>query len=269
MSSPSPPWTPSLGNCEPEWTVSPLSCFFSWSIFFLSQPQGRKTNTDIISLRLNLSKDIPGTGKSMDRKWDRKSRCGSQEVTIEWLSLWSPYLYQKIRTTQDTTQELLQRHTHYADRILNWIRRETERPSGTFKRENSVVHIKNDDFANVCRAQVRGFDQKMSEEPVMVKSQILLWCVKSLISSNSNGKTFSCIFFNIENVFPFFNILTLDLSWWLVKKWIVCVPLSIYGDAPFLSKACDSYKQIRLYSLWIPDSSTLHPVRSVHPCSTE
>lgn len=37
-----------------------------------------------------------------------------------------------------------------------------------------MVHIKNDDFANVCRAQVRGFVQKMSEEPVMVKSQILL-----------------------------------------------------------------------------------------------
>lgn len=109
----------------------------------------------------------------------------------------------------------------------------------------------------------------MSEEPVMVRSQILSWCLKSLMFSNSKGKTFPCIFFNIENLFPFSHILTLELSWWLVKKWIVCVPLSIYGDAPFLSRACDSNKQIRFYSLWIPDSSMLHPVRSVHPCSTE
>lgn len=189
----------------------------------------------------------------MDRKRDR----GNSWVIFPVVHLSLP----KIRTTQDTT--------HYADHILNWIRRETERPSGAFERENSMVHIKNNGLANVCRVWLQGFDQKMSEEPVMIKSQIFLWCLKSLIFSNSKGKTFPCIFFNIGNLFPFPHILILDLSWWLVKKWTVCVPLSIYGDSPFLSRACDTYKQIRLYSLWILDSSKLHLVRNVHPCSTE
>lgn len=183
------------------------------------------------------------------------------EVTIEWLSLWSLYFYQKIRATQDTT--------HCADQILNWIRRKTERPSGAFERENLMVHIKNDGLANVCSIQVQGFDQKISEESVMIKSQIFLWCLKSLIFSNSKGKTFPFIFFNIENLFPFSHSLILDLLWWLVKKWIICMPLSNCGDVSFFSRACDSYKQIRLYSLWIPYSSKLHPMRSVHPCSTE
>lgn len=45
---------------------------------------------------------------------------------------------------------------------------------GAFERENLMVHIKNDGLANVCSIQVQGFDQKMSEEPVMIKSQIFL-----------------------------------------------------------------------------------------------